>query len=172
MDAKQEWAARIAIFSLFVLFFQCDFSFAQDAIKLNWSFEDKRHNVVINFLSVQPVENELKFDITAQNMGEKHYVCLLITGGDEIVHIDDEMGEYPGIKVKFFRGANNKFAPKQRKRISLYIPMPSHEAETANIHFGFNSYVARSTGSCKKPLVDNYKLNFHMTDWDISFIRK
>ena len=171
MDTKQEWIAKIAVFSLFVLLFQWSFSSAQDAIKLDWSFEDSSPDGVINFISIQSGENELKFDITAQNTEERVYSCLFVTAGNKTVHIDDEMGEYPGIRVKFFRGAHNKFAPKQRKRISLYIPMPSSGTESVNIHFGFNFRVVSSNKSCKEPLIDDGEYNFHINDWNISFIR-
>lgn len=137
------------------------------------SFSEKgRDRGVIKFLSAQIERNKLIFEVLAHNDGSTdQYQCLIVGSSDDATHVDDDLAEeFKGLKVELKNGQDNKLALNQRKKFKLILPAPSKQASVANIHLGFYFGNVPSTDKCWNT-VQNWKLNFHKIDWDITPLR-
>ena len=124
----------------------------------------------IQFKTIKQHRDNLIIDAIGHNPSKTHYQCLYISTSDNTVHLDDELAnEFKGGSFEFL-GSDNKFALNQRIKIRITLPKPSDEVDIVNLHLGFHFVPIASNHSCKPPLVD-WKLNFHMLDWNIAPLR-
>lgn len=126
----------------------------------------------IKFLNAQIVRDQLKFELIAYNDGSTDwYQCFVVSTSENQAHMDDDLAnDYKGLKVKLKDGQDNKLALNQRKKFTISIPAPDREATMANIHFGFHFGNVSSSKGCKE-VTQNWGINFHKLDWDITPLR-
>lgn len=100
-------------------------------------------------------------------------MCVWFNTSESAVHIDDELGNvYKGGKFTL-NPMDNKFAPNQRKRLTVELTEPDPEVKLVNIHFGFSVSCKSSKPQerCGDSIIGDGELNFHKLDWDMSKLR-
>ncbi|MCP4177427.1 MAG: hypothetical protein GY756_06655 [bacterium] len=144
--------------------------------KVNLDWESKftyDGTVAVRFLSVQIKNRKLVFDALIHNTEKSNYMCVWLSTSENAVHMDDELGNaYKGAKFTL-KPSDNKFAPNQRKRLTIELPEPDPEVKIVNIHLGFGIDDINSSpaSSCGKSIRSDSKLNFHKLDWNIEDLR-